>query len=862
MKIISIAILTISLLLALLAAFLASRLIHITGKRKAWICISIAIVLMAVRRVIPLLHLTFGAAYYPDLLNELFGLVLSALMVAGAALIGPYFLSIKESEKQSRESREWLFTTLKSIGDAVIATDTSTRITFMNPVAQAITGYKLKEIVGKPLKEVFITLDTKTGHKKEDPASKVIKKKSAPGLNNHTLLITKNRLKISIDESASPIKDAQENIIGVVLVFRDITEKKQAEESVKLAHKELNQIFNTAADGMRVIDQNFNVVRINDRFSALLGLSKEAIVGKKCYEIFPGATCHTENCSMRKILSGETYLELDIKKKRVNDEITCIMTATPLRRSDGELIGIVEDFKDITQRKQTEEQLKRANKVIENSPTVLFRWKAEKGWPVEFVSENVTQFGYSPKELLSGALLNTSIIYPEDLERVIQEVQKHSVLEKKNFQQEYRIVSKNGMLHWVDARTVTEYDQTGKIIYYQGIILDITERKKAEEALRQGEILKADRQRLFSLLDVLPAIVYLQASNHTIPFANRTFRELFGNPEGRPCYEILYGFTGPCKECRISKVLAGKGMDIWKLSTSGRTYEMYDNLFTDIDNSLMLLEMGIDITEKIRMEKARKEVERLLEEQRARAILSDRLRSLGEMATGMAHELNQPLLGVRGLAEHILIGLKRGWQISEEKVQEKIRLIIDQTDRMTHVIEHARMYARGADNSEFQPVNINKVINSCMGLIGTQLRYRGLMLSCELAENLPEVLANPFSLEEVIFNLINNARDAVTEKMETQAMIESPQIIVQTFPKVQKKKKFIYIIITDRGVGIPKKILSRTFDPFFTTKSPDKGTGLGLAVSKSLIESFHGTIAIESTPGVITTVTITLPVIN
>jgi signal transduction histidine kinase len=286
---------------------------------------------------------------------------------------------------------------------------------------------------------------------------------------------------------------------------------------------------------------------------------------------------------------------------------------------------------------------------------------------------------------------------------------------------------------------------------------------------------------------------------------------------------------------------------------------MYDTIFTDIDGSQMVLELGIDITERIQMERARKEAERLLEEQRARAILSDRLRSLGEMATGMAHELNQPLLGIRGFAEHILIGFQRGWHIPEETILEKIKQIIDQTERMTHVIEHARMFARGADGSKPIPVDINKVIKSSMDLINAQLHYRGLILDCELAEELPPVSGNPFSLEEVILNLINNARDALMKQTENSSAENGPHIIVRTSMQKKGSRGSVRIEVIDHGQGIPKELLPKIFDPFFTTKDPDKGTGLGLSISKSIIEGFSGKINIKSSLGKGTKVIIILP---
>ena len=828
-------VLSVSLLLQLIAAFLALRLIQVTGKSTAWIMISIAILLMAGRRSIPLFRLISGdISYVPDLGNELIGLVLSAFMVTGASWIAPLFLSIKHSEEVAQESREWLFTTLKSIKDAVIATNSEGQITFMNPTAQLLTGYKEKDAAGKPFSSVFITVDEKTSELKKDPVARVIQTRDVVTMDTTTALVTKNGKKLSIDDSAAPLKDEKGNLIGVVIVFRDISERKVAEEAIRLATRELDQIFNAAADGMRVIDKNYRVLRINDTFATLVGMTKSQIIGKNCYEIFPGSTCHTSNCPMKRVFDGEEYIEYDVEKERKGGEkITCIMTATPFRRFDGELIGIVEDFKDIT------------------------------------------------------------------------------------------------------------------------------ERKRNEELLRQAKVAKAERERLFSVLDVLPAIVYLHSSDHSIPFANRTFRELFGEPEHRLCYEILYGLKEPCGECRINRVLTDKEPQKWELTVSegSKVYEMYDNLFTDIDDSLLVLELGIDITDRIQIEKARKDAERQLEEHRARAILSDRLRSLGEMGTGMAHELNQPLLGIRGLAEHILIGFKRGWNLPEETIREKIQLIIAQTDRMTHVIEHTRLFARGADNSELLPVQINEAIKSCLGLIGAQLRFRGFNIKCDLAEGLPAVLANPFSLEEVFLNLINNARDALMEKKMKNAPSKGPlEVIIRTSliktassckggdgemgrrgdgeggkqgneetgkqgneeterrgnketerrsggvtqrrgdgeispsplvsqspcppvplspnPKSDRPymeikepiyKEPVYMVkieVIDQGVGIPQHLMPKVFDTFFTTKDPDKGTGLGLSISKSIIESYQGTITIQSTVGSGTTVIITLPALR
>ncbi|MEW6417206.1 MAG: ATP-binding protein [Nitrospirota bacterium] len=145
-----------------------------------------------------------------------------------------------------------------------------------------------------------------------------------------------------------------------------ITGRKHAEETAKLAYAELNQVFQTAADGMRVIDKDYNTLRVNETFANLSGIDKQEAVGKKCYEVFPGPQCHTPICSLKRIFSGEERVEFEaIKKRRDGTEVPCIVTATPFRRSDGKLIGIVEDFKDITERKRAEEALQKHHDHLE-----------------------------------------------------------------------------------------------------------------------------------------------------------------------------------------------------------------------------------------------------------------------------------------------------------------------------------------------------------------------------------------------------------------------------------------------------------------------------------------------------------------
>ena len=269
-----------------------------------------------------------------------------------------------------------------------------------------------------------------------------------------------------------------------------------------------------------------------------------------------------------------------------------------------------------------------------------------------------------------------------------------------------------------------------------------------------------------------------------------------------------------------------------------------------------ILALARDVSTRKAAEEARARAEDELEAQKSLSMRGDRLRSLGEMAAGIAHELNQPLTVVRGAAESSLIGIEEGWDMGLEAVARDMTTIVAQADRMTHIIEHVRMFARDAGKAERGSVQINEAVRSAVGMLESQFRSNGIRLVCELTENLPAVEANSFSLEEVILNLMSNARDAM---MDGNGQLAEDSILRLRTGATDGQAPLVTVEVEDNGTGIDVDILEKVFDPFFTTKDPDKGTGLGLAVSKSILEEFGGQIDIQSQPDRGTTVSISLP---
>ncbi len=254
-----------------------------------------------------------------------------------------------------------------------------------------------------------------------------------------------------------------------------------------------------------------------------------------------------------------------------------------------------------------------------------------------------------------------------------------------------------------------------------------------------------------------------------------------------------------------------------------------------------------------------REAEQQLEEQRALSIRSARLQALGEMASGMAHELNQPLTGIRGLAEHMLIAVERKWEMPEGRLQKNLRTIVEQVDRMSATINHLRMFARSADKTEVRQVRVNDVIRAAMGMLGSQLRSRGVQWALDLDEDMPPVVANPFALEEAILNILFNARDAVEDAIASGAQPAPPAVTVRTRAANGEGSPTVRVEVEDKGGGIPYDVMPRVMEPFFTTKEPGRGSGLGLAVCKATVESIGGTLDVQSELGAGTMVSMTLP---
>ena len=265
-----------------------------------------------------------------------------------------------------------------------------------------------------------------------------------------------------------------------------------------------------------------------------------------------------------------------------------------------------------------------------------------------------------------------------------------------------------------------------------------------------------------------------------------------------------------------------------------------------------------DVTALRQAEEKSKRADEELRKTQYQLMQADKLTAIGELAAGVAHELNQPLMVIRTTAQ--LMARKQHIEpLNTGALLESLNIIEDNTKRMMNIINHLRTFSRQAEGV-LEPVNVNTVIESSFMMIGEQLRVRSIEVVLELSNDLPKVLVNANQLGQVFLNLLTNARDALESKENSQEEGAKPQKrIVITTRVSDDAKEQVEILYRDNGSGIPQANLNKVFDPFFTTKAAGKGTGLGLSISYGIIEDHEGKIDVVETGPEGTTFRIRLP---
>lgn len=243
-------------------------------------------------------------------------------------------------------------------------------------------------------------------------------------------------------------------------------------------------------------------------------------------------------------------------------------------------------------------------------------------------------------------------------------------------------------------------------------------------------------------------------------------------------------------------------------------------------------------------------------EKDAQLVQAAKMKTLGEMSAGIAHEINQPLNTIKMGSEYLNLLLDQKRAITEAQIRDMATEISEQVDRATEIINNLRAFGRKSGLT-MESVNLKEPIQGVLSIIGRQFSIQRIAIRLDLADNLPQVKGHNNRLQQVFFNLLNNARDAIQEKMDIEPELYG-DILVRTYTENGN----VIVTVRDNGVGIPEVVRNKIFEPFFTTKQTGKGMGLGLAITYGIVRDYGGKITIDSKRGEGTTFSLTFSAVD
>ena len=477
---------------------------------------------------------------------------------------------------------------------------------------------------------------------------------------------------------------------------------------------------------------------------------------------------------------------------------------------------VILHIEDLTRQNKVNKALQEARDVltglqliINQSPAVVFLVRDEEGWPVEYITDNIRQFGYETSDFNSYNLKFTDIIHPDDLDSVVTEAYLKCQNSAAEFVQEYRIVSKLGEHRWTNVRTWVKRNREDTITHFQGIILDITERREAEEKLKESENFLRERVKELTCLYGLSKLFekpgasideIIQGTLVLIPPAMQ-FPEVI-------CTRIIFNekeyktvnFKETKWEITRKSKFDGKLIEI-------QVYYLEENLFLKEELSL--------IHEIVNRLKSIIEYKIILEE----LVRKEKLATIGTLIGSIGHELRNPL----GVISNSVYFLNHKIKKKEEKVEKHLNILQKEVDKASKFISSLLDFIRIRTPS-FKEGDINKAIEN---VVKELVIPENISLERNLDVELPRIQFDLSQMKQVFHNLILNA---------IQAMPDGGILEIQTL----SREDFIYIRIKDSGIGISEGDFDKIFEPLFTTKVI--GIGLGLTIVKDILEKHNGTV--------------------
>lgn len=662
---------------------------------------------------------------------------------------------------------------------------------------------------------------------------------------------------------ARPERDKSGEISGYVGTITDINERKEAEEELRT----FKLISDSSNDSHFLVNREARFRYVNRVACEKLGYSEAELLHLRV----PDVDTEHDTVKYQELfdrIQSETVPAFETTNRRKNGDTFPSEISTTGISLAGEPYMFAA-LRDITERKGAEEALRESEAKyrahVEDIPAITYMAGIDDASTTQYISPQVqTILGLSPTALLENPELWRERLHPDDRDRVMRELAA-SHASGARFQSEYRMLAADDHVVWFRDQATVVRDGEGKPLFLQGVMFDITESKRAEEALRQAhheleirvsqrtsELSAANERLRAEITERTRAEQALRESEDRFrAIADYTYDwETWVGPDGKvlwinPAVERMTGYT--VKECLAMadypqrmvreddrQNIAEAFSDNACQCTSGNDVPFRirckDGTIRWGAVSWQPIHRGdgvcLGIRSSVRDITDRKRAEEQVKTQQAELAHASRLSSMGEMISGLAHELNQPLGAICSYADACKRMLESG---SLEAVAETVDKLAGQAERAGEIVRRVQRFVRKG-RPQRSTVDVNNIIRETIRMVQSETMLKGIVIALDLCDRAPVVLGDPIQIQQVILNLLRNALDAIGQAEAGHHKITIRSSMVEGVS--------VLVRVCDTGVGLDGRAVEQIFDAFYTTKPG--GMGMGLSISRSIVEAHGG----------------------